>query len=328
MKHLTLWTALALTTAATGALAQSSLSSANVSYIYGAPVTERLVSNTTGATTESSLIANTPYNGFERAYSRASLAEGSLKASAGGTADYINSGAGAYFGDTFGAIDAATGQAHAWQAGEKVTFSFSVTGAIQQSLATAQMVALDPDFQSLVIFSFVAYRPGYMALQTEMDALWTKPWDDAAMAEYTRLNAEIYALQITPGVGVYLGRPYTPWFDGATANYINIDANTPTVISSTFEPGGSFEWVAALDVSARFQSDTALPQRPTFVVDFSHSVGAAFSGPNGTITTSASGFFPDTVSAVPEPSTTLLSLTGFTAIGLLARRRRELGVKT
>lgn len=325
MKHLPLWAALTLATAATGTLAQSTLSLANVSYIYAAPVTERLVSNTTGATTESSLTANTSYNGLDRAYARAALAEGSLKASAGGTADSINSGASAMFGDTFGAVDATTGQAHAWQPGEKVTFNFAVTGAIQQSLTTAQMVALDKDFQSLVLFSFYAYRPGYMALQTQLDALWNKPWDDAAMAEYTRLSAAMEALQIKDsGVGVYLGRPYTPWFDGAKANYIDIQADTPTVISSTFEPGGSFEWVAMLDVSARFESDLPLPQRATFVVDFSHSVGASFSGPAGTVTTSASGFFPDTVSAVPEPATTVLWLAGVTALGLSTRRRRPL----
>ncbi|MFG6440915.1 PEP-CTERM sorting domain-containing protein [Roseateles sp. LKC17W] len=322
MKHLALWTALALTTAATSTFAQS-MSVANVSYIYAAPDTQRLVSNTTGATTESALTADTTYNGIDSAYSRASLAEGSLKASAGGTADYINSSATAQFGDTFGAVDAATGQAHAWQPGEKVTFSFSVTGTIRQSLPSALMAPLDPDFQSLVIFGFQAYRPGYMALQTQMDALWDKPWNAEAQAEYTRLSAAISALRISDsGVGGYLGRPYTPWFDGATAPYIDVQANTPTVISSTFEPGGSFEWVAYLNVSARFQSDFPLPERLTFVVDFSHSVGASFSGPEGTVTTSASGFFPNTVSAVPEPATTLLWLAGFAMLGLIARRGR------
>ena len=239
----------------------------------------------------------------------------------------------ATFGDTFGAIDVATGKAHIWQPGETVTFNFSVTGAVQSTLSAADMAALDKDFESQTRFLFKAYKPGTFDLLAKQEAIFqdtsTSWWDpqSQAFAELQRLNNEIDALKIATTYG-WLGRPYSPYGDFSSEPYKEFSADVPTVFSASFAPGGNFEWWATLEVSTRFEADIPLRYRPTFVIDFSHTVSASFVGPDGTVTTSASGSFPNTllaqpeVSAVPEPEAYTLALAGLAAAALLARKRR------
>jgi hypothetical protein len=90
-----------------------------VSYLQGAPSgTPLFSSNFTGATTVSTIAATTT-QGFEDAYARASLQDASLKARSGGIANRINGSAYALMGDTFGALNAATGLPYAWQASDR-----------------------------------------------------------------------------------------------------------------------------------------------------------------------------------------------------------------
>lgn len=308
------------------AFAQGSPSRANtsVSYLWGAPPDTPLYSSTTGATATSSITSNVIYNGFQDAYAQANLAAGTLRARSGGTADTINAGAYAEYGDTFGLLDAATGQAHVWQPGETVQFSFSVTGAVQSSLSAADMAARDTGFTSRAWFSFNAYKPGYFARQAQLEALYSQPWTDASTIEANRLSAEIAALKIASSF-TRLGREYSPYYDATDLPYVDFSADTPTVINASFAPGGSFEWFALLDISTRFSADVPLGFRPTFVIDFSHTVGASFSAPDGTLTTSASGLFPNTVSAVPEPGSLVLLLTGGLVIFLRQRKTLRRG---
>lgn len=308
-----------------GAQAQTSPSyaAASVSYLWGAPSGTPLYNTTTGATATASISSNVSYNGQEEAYSQANLSAGTLRARSGGTADQINARAGAQFGDTFGAIDAATGRPYSWQAGDNVTFSFSVTGSVQSTLPAAEMAAKDKDFMSRVWFNFYAYKPGYFERQARLDALFNAPeWD---YAEINRLSAEIDALQIARSF-VRLGQEYSPYYDASGLPYTAFSADTPTVVSTSFAPGGSFEWIALLDVSTRFAADTPLGYRPTFAIDFSHTVGASFSGPAGTVTASASGLFPETVvmQAVPEPASWALWSA---ALVLAVARRRTAGCR-
>jgi len=313
-----------LVPAAAQAQSSPSYASASVSYLWGAPSGTPLYSITNGATATASIASNVSYNGQQEAYAQANLAAGTLRARSGGTADQINANAGAQFGDTFGAIDASTGRAYSWQAGDSVSFSFSVTGSVQSTLPAAEMAAKDKDFMSMVWFNFYAFKPGYFERQARLNALFNAPWPwpAEASAEIARLSAEIDALQLARSF-VRLGQEYSPYYDASGLPYTSFSADTPTVISATFAPGGSFEWIALLDVSTRFAADTPLGYRPTFAIDFSHTVGASFSGPAGTVATSASGLFPDTVlmQAVPEPATWALLLAGL-LLPAVARRRR------
>lgn len=307
-----------LTPVAVLAQGTPSFASTNVSYLAGAPADTPLSNTTTGAISTSSIISNS--GGLQQAYAQADLASGTLRALSGGTASRINASGSAQFGDTFGVVDAATGRAHAWQAGETVNFSFSVTGAVQSSLSAAEMAARDPGFMSMTWFNFYAYKPGFFDRQARMTALYAGPWTDEVQAEVNRLNAEINALQIQRTF-VRLGREYSPYYDASNAPYTEFSADEPTLISSSFAPGGSFEWMALLDVGTRFVADPFLGYRPTFVIDFSHTVGASFTAPAGTLTTSASGLFPNTVSAVPEPGSWALLLAG--GLLLAARQRQQ-----
>jgi hypothetical protein len=302
----------------------NSLSQSSVSYVYGAPPeTPLYIANTTGAATEASITADTTNNGFEQAYAGASLATASLKARSGGTANNINSRASVLFGDTFGAIDAQTGQAYEWTAADAVSFSFSVTGAFEQSLSADQMAQLDSDFNRAVLFNFYAYRPGAFDRQARIAELLEGPLDDAAIAEINQLSSEIEALQITRAYS-WLGRVYSPYFDGSQVPYLDVSADVPSVITAEFNPGGAFEWFASLDVTTRFRPDQTLAERTTFIADFSHTVGASFAGPAGTLTTSGSGLFPNTVpmAPVPEPATWALMLVGGAGLLRLAHTRQ------
>lgn len=320
MKPLQLLSALALLALPTLGLAGVGAQSQTVvSYLHGAPAgTPLFSSNFTGATTVST-IASTTSQGFEDAYARASLQDGSLKARSGGTANRVNAGANALMGDTFGALDAATGLPYAWQASDTVTFSFAVTGAMLQSLSSAQMAALDANFTSLTFFSLGAWRPGFFIRQERIAELRLLPYTPAVAAEWTLLQNEINALSITSNV-TWLGRPYSPNFDGSSVPHVNVDPLTPTQVQLSFNPQGSFEWVAQLNVSTMFQPAQALAQRPTFIADFSNSAVASFSGPAGTVTTSSLGYFPGTVAVVPEPQAAALMLLGLAT--LLWQRRR------
>jgi hypothetical protein len=179
----------------------------------------------------------------------------------------------------------------------------------------------------MVWFNFYAFKPGYFERQARLDTLYnaTWPWSDDARAEITRLSAEIEALQLARSF-VRLGQEYSPYYDASGLPYTPFSADTPTVVSTSFAPGGSFEWIALLDVSTRFAADTPLDYRPTFAIDFSHTVGARFSGPAGTVTASASGLFPETVvmQAVPEPATWALWSA---ALVLAVARRRTAGCR-
>lgn len=321
---LTLLVVAALTPLAAAGQTTTAFSQARVSYIYGAPSETPLFdTNNTGAATQVSIVALT-YNGIEQASASASLATAALKAGSGGTAFDINSSAGVAFGDTFGAVHSQSGLAHAWTSADTVRFSFSVTGTFVEVPPAPIMVLLDKDFERSVLFTFAAYRPGAFDRQSRINALMLEPNSQARNAEWARLNREISALRIADNAS-WLGRVYSPYDDFSQVPFVPVSADVPSVISIDFNPGGAFEWRASLDIRTRFQPDMFLGERTTLAADFTHTVGATFNGPAGTITTSGSGLFPDTVAMqpVPEPGTWALMLGGLLLLPTLARRHHS-----
>jgi hypothetical protein len=91
----------------------------------------------------------------------------------------------------------------------------------------------------------------------------------------------------------------------------------PATVDFTFTPGGDFDWFVfmALQVSSDNGGEA--------LADFSNTAHASYTGPDGTVTRSASGLFPGTspledIVAVPEPATVVLTSLG---VALLAGRR-------
>lgn len=94
----------------------------------------------------------------------------------------------------------------------------------------------------------------------------------------------------------------------------------PQTISQTINPGGDFDW--SLVIGSYGQP---LDQIGSYDLDFSHTLTAAYQGPEGTTTYSQSGVFPSTsplpATTVPEPATFALFGAGLLVIGVVRRKR-------
>lgn len=92
------------------------------------------------------------------------------------------------------------------------------------------------------------------------------------------------------------------------------------VAVAQFEAPTAFDWLLRLSVGVALFSGDADAYAYS---DFSHTVAASFEGPDGSITRSASGLFPGTVSvvtAVPEPASMTLLLPALLLLRLSRRR--------
>ena len=101
-----------------------------------------------------------------------------------------------------------------------------------------------------------------------------------------------------------------------TAEYTSI----PSTLSAAFVLGGNFDWVLA--VGAGGQLGTAVS---SYDLDLSHTLTLSYAGPNGSVTSAASGQFANfdptlAPASVPEPAS--LVLLGCAVIVTVAARRR------
>lgn len=93
--------------------------------------------------------------------------------------------------------------------------------------------------------------------------------------------------------------------------------NDGDVALAQFEAPAAFDWLARLSAGVTlFSGDPAAYANS----DFSHTVNLSFDGPDGSLTQSASGLFPGTVAAVPEPAPLALLLAA--CLPWWVRRRR------
>ena len=94
----------------------------------------------------------------------------------------------------------------------------------------------------------------------------------------------------------------------------------PSSLDLEFIANGPFEIEFGLFLSYNFTQDAAHSLYAN--IDLSHTATASFSGPSGTVFTSASGLFPGSATAaVPLPGSAALAALGLAALGLPARRR-------
>ena len=101
-----------------------------------------------------------------------------------------------------------------------------------------------------------------------------------------------------------------------TAQYSGI----PATITADFNPGGDFDWVLLLGASGQVSGPG-----DSFDFDLSHTLTLSYSGPDGSVTNSASNLFTNfgptlPPSAVPEPSSLLIVLGGLAGVAALRRR--------
>ncbi len=100
------------------------------------------------------------------------------------------------------------------------------------------------------------------------------------------------------------------------------DDPMPSSLDLDFVANGPFELVFDLFLSYSFKQDAA--QSLYANIDLSHTATASFSGPPGTVFTSASGLFPGSAAAaVPLPGSAALAALGLAVLGLPLGRPRQ-----
>lgn len=104
------------------------------------------------------------------------------------------------------------------------------------------------------------------------------------------------------------------------------DDPLPSSVDLDFIASGPFEIEFGLWLSYQFMQDAAHSLYAN--IDLSHTATVSFSGPPGTIFTSASGLFPGSATAaVPLPGSAGLAALGLAMLALTAGRRRTISLR-
>lgn len=259
------------------------------------------------APSNASLSVTSPY-GAQQAVATGSLSQGELKAGtwAGQMTLAPKSGltlsAIAALGDSF-SLAQADGSPFA-VAGGMASFSLAVTGQAQVEQGSAWAPPSATAYLDLFILhpgSLDRWRPNAFGnFPIHVDDI-----------------VQVFQWGATPSSSMALD--YSTW--GTTYQMHAIPVlNDGDVAVAQFAAPTAFDWLLRLSVGvALFSGDSDAYAYS----DFSHTVAASFEGPDGSITRSASGLFPGTVSvvtAVPEPASMTLLLPALLLLRLSRRR--------
>lgn len=271
-------------------------------------------------------------------YARADLGTGELKArsvvsvgsnlpGSGSNPAYgytaANASATAAFADTF-RFASASGTPYLWGAEEQFQFHFAIDG--QTNLAPGQ--SAPTDFRqagtSFARVSLDLYRAGqgFSSLAAFDAHLAAMDWGNAEdVTRLYQLNDAVSASKL--GSHFWLvGDSLLPpdWYTDPSITLVALDSSGLATLDYSFDAAGDFEFVLQLETQARIDLSY---QNMTNRIDFSNTLAADFTAPAGAVVTSASGAFPGTVAAVPEPGTWLLWLAGFGLVASAVRRRAQ-----
>lgn len=229
--------------------------------------------------------------------------------------------ASASFADTF-RFAGTSGTPYLWGAGEQFQFHFAIDG--ETSLAAGQSAPTDSmqAGQSYARVSLKVYRAGeglatIAAYSAHLDAMdWGNPDD---VDRLYQLNDAILAATLGSHYWL-LGDSLLPpsWYSGPNTTVVALDSNGAAMLDYSFAAGGDFEFVLSLDTQARVDLSY---ENMTNRIDFSNTLVAGFTAPEGVVVSSASGAFPGAVVAVPEPGTWLLWFAGLGLVMTSALRR-------
>lgn len=247
--------------------------------------------------------------GVQSGYAEASLATGSLRASS--TAAYMTApydsiltlGSTATMGDSFSLLDSMG--APFVVSGDTATFNLAVTGFGEIS---GGVPGRTPQANALIEL-FVLKAGSLDKWVPNSYGLFTPNTDDII---------NVFQWGATPTSTSALD--YSTYGTTYETHLIPVLSNGD-VATATFDALESFDWIIRLNASIYLPSGDPDAWAGS---DFANTVNVSFAAPQGAITASASGVFPETVAApVPEAESWAMMLAGLGLIGGVIQRRKN-----
>lgn len=286
-------------------------------------------------TFDGSTVSTQSTQGHASTYSESNLSAGTLRASSSVT-EYSRAADGsgrtnavstASFGDSFTHVNS-NNQPFLFTNNQQSTFSLDVSGVYNASISHQNV-------QSEAYLSVFILNPGTLATYTADDGSISYVDENFnGILHNDLISHGVYGL--TPNSDFALNYAATGGPNSTDAD--NPDSFVPVdgylsdgdTLNFTFSPEGDFDWVIELSTLAAINDEFFQSSLPSGVhqaiTDFSNTINASYTGPNGATTVSASGLFPGTASAitpsaVPVPAALPLMASALGMFGIARRKK-------